>query len=377
MKNKRCYFADKGRRCSKESINSSLFCTEHNDFLAVFDNLMLLNSGAESLVECLFVDENKKVSMTSDVSLLGNFNNYLNALTDRGYKKQEIMAAISEIIREKDLLDDINKALGLDPKWKKFEKIVAGIHMLNAEGADVKFDDRIVGKRTGRERQIDVSIRFKQNYYDYLAIVECKDYDSRVSIEKVEAFRTKIEDVGAMKGIMVSPKGFQEGAIKTAQAYNIELFTLTEVKSDWTRTIKADVLNLPYPVNIEFDHPVFYDSAIIGQEIGFEDIIFYQDQKTPPIKLNQIVADTILWVVNEELPTPCLVELPFEPPLLTQFPGTNFYTPIYGISITLENEKFAIGRKIDLPPKLIKYVYSDLIKNNVHEILAKDIPKVD
>jgi hypothetical protein len=53
-------------------------------------------------------------------------------------------------------------------------------------------------------------------------------------MEKVEAFRTKLEDVGAMPGIMVSPHGFQEGAIKTAQAYNIELFTLTEVKSDWT-----------------------------------------------------------------------------------------------------------------------------------------------
>ena len=48
--------------------------------------------------------------------------------------------------------------------------------------------------------------------------IECKDYKTSVPIAAVEAFRTKLEDVGADKGIMVSSRGFQQGAIETARA---------------------------------------------------------------------------------------------------------------------------------------------------------------
>jgi hypothetical protein len=81
---------------------------------------------------------------------------------------------------------------------------------MNEEGAEVKFNDYIVGK-SGRKRQVDVSIRFKHKYYDYLAVIECKDYGIKVPIEKAEAFCTKVKDVGANKGIMVSAKGSSTG----------------------------------------------------------------------------------------------------------------------------------------------------------------------
>jgi hypothetical protein len=376
MRSERCYFAVKGKRCCGKREGLATFCFKHRTVFAGLDNPRLLEQAAECMRNTLYVNHEKKLSCTLDMELWGNFNNHLNELSARGYSPREAMAAVGSIAQEKGLLDDLYQEMGLDPKWTRFEKIVAGIHMLSAEGAEVKFDDEIEGRRTGRRRQIDVSIRFKQTYYDYLAVIECKDYGTKVSIEKVETFRTKMEDVGAMKGIMVSPKGFQEGAVRTAAAYNIELFTLTEVKSDWTKTIKADVINLPFPTNIELDHPTGPELHVEPHRVKFSDVIFHKNATNPPIPLSQILADVCKWAVRTELAMPSIVDISFESPLLIQFPGVTFFTPVYGIRVTLERSKLALGREIDMPPKSVKYVYSDIAKVRVHEIRAEDLPPV-
>lgn len=139
---------------------------------------------------------------------------------------------------------------------------------------------------------------------------------------------------------------------------------MTEVKSDWTKTIKADVLTLPWPARIEFDHPDFDTSGLSKEPRSFQykDILFHKDQHSPPIHLHQLVGNMANWVDERKLKLPCIVESPLNPSLLTRFPGMNFYTPIYSITVTFEPTKLAIGREIDMPPKLEKYVYSDLAR---------------
>jgi hypothetical protein len=373
-----CYFMIKGEECTKKRIPLCNFCPEHKAFLAALDNPTLIEKAARTWVNLMYVNDEKILTAKVDMELIGDLTNYLNELSERGYSDDEAMDAIADITLEKGMLDDIHKQMGRDPKWKKFEKLVAGIHMLTSQGAEVKFDDHIIGRRTGSNRQIDVSIRFKQGLYDYLAIIECKDYGRKASIDKVEAFRTKMEDVGARHGIMVSPQGFQRGAIKTAEAYNIELFTLTEVKSDWTKTLKAEVFTLPFPTDIEFDYPTFEMPKLYErpQPMEFGRMYFYKDQYNPPIPLSQILADISKRVVADRVPIPCNVRVRCNPPLLTQFPGTSFYTPIYEIMIRMENSRFAFGHEIDMPPKIVKYIYSDIAKERVHEIPAKDVPPI-
>jgi hypothetical protein len=327
----------------------------------------------------MYVNESKKLVGIPDVKLSGEFYNTLNELIARGYSEEESLDAFAAIVQEQGLFNDFYKQMGKDPKWKKFEKIIAGIHMLVAEGAEVKFDDHIPDRVTGDDRQIDVSVRFKQGLYDHLVIIECKDYGSRnVSMEKVEAFETKKKDVGATLGIMVSPKGFQKGAVKKAKFYNIELYTLTEVKSDWTKHIKAEVLSLPFPTNIELDYPYFDlpDSYQEPQPIQFGDMLFYKNQHKLPMSLDEIIRRIAKWVIKKDLLLPCKVTVPYDPPLLTRFLGTDFYTPIYSITVTLESHRLAVGWEVDMPPKLIKYVYSDIEKEKVHEIPAKDVPPI-
>ena len=106
--------------------------------------------------------------------------------------------------------------------WKEFERIVAAIHIAETKGATVVWDEQIKG------RQFDVTIRFKQGLYDYLTIIECKKYTSRVSVDKVDAFATKSRDANANKSIMISSSEFQSGCIEVAERHNIELFTLTK-----------------------------------------------------------------------------------------------------------------------------------------------------
>src|SRR3984893_9285206 len=86
---------------------------------------------------------------------------------------------------------------------KLFERLVAAIHKAADKNASVVRNDVIGG------RQFDVTIRFKKGFYEYLTVIECKDYERPVPIEKVEAFITKARDVNANSIIMATRSAFQ------------------------------------------------------------------------------------------------------------------------------------------------------------------------
>lgn len=109
------------------------------------------------------------------------------------------------------------------PQWESFERIVAAIHAAEMQGAKVAWNEIIEG------RQFDVSIRFKVGFYEYLTLIECKDYSNPVPVEKVEAFVTKVRHQKANKAIMVSAHGFQSGAKEVASREGIELYSLRQV----------------------------------------------------------------------------------------------------------------------------------------------------
>jgi len=110
-----------------------------------------------------------------------------------------------------------------EPKWESFERIVAALHLAETKGASVTWNEQING------RQFDVVIRFKAGFYEYLTLIECKEYKTPVPVEKVEAFITKARDHKANKAIMVSASGFQSGAKEVAIRHNIELYSLRQI----------------------------------------------------------------------------------------------------------------------------------------------------
>jgi Restriction endonuclease len=109
----------------------------------------------------------------------------------------------------------------MESKWKYFERLVAAVHQAADAGADVKWNDIIYG------RQFDVTIRFRKGLYDHLTVVECKNYEKPVPVEKTEAFVTKSRDVQANVAVLASTSGFQSGAKDAALRHNITLLHVT------------------------------------------------------------------------------------------------------------------------------------------------------
>lgn len=108
------------------------------------------------------------------------------------------------------------------PTGKRLERLVAAIHYAESTGAAVVWNEVIEG------RQFDVTVRFKYGLHTYLTVIECKEYSSKVSVEKIDALVTKARDAKANKAIMISTRGFQSGCFSVAERHDVQLLVLTE-----------------------------------------------------------------------------------------------------------------------------------------------------
>src|SRR5436309_728 len=81
-------------------------------------------------------------------------------------------------------------------EWKDFELLLAELQQQTAPDAHVQHNQRIKG-RSGRVRQLDITISQNVGLYPVLVVIECKRHKRRVGMDKVESFVTKLRDVGA------------------------------------------------------------------------------------------------------------------------------------------------------------------------------------
>lgn len=124
--------------------------------------------------------------------------------------------------------------------WREFEILLANIHKSLAPGAEVKHDQRVVG-RSGRRRQLDIVINQRIGLYPTRIVIECRKYRRPVSIEKVEAFAAKLGDVDASEGVIVSSSGFDAGAKAVVANRRITLLRYREATNlDWNAVTSSD-----------------------------------------------------------------------------------------------------------------------------------------
>lgn len=104
--------------------------------------------------------------------------------------------------------------------------------------------------KNGRQRQFDVLWDYELGGVTYKTIIECKDYNSSISIEKVDALIGKLIDFPGVRGIIATTKGYQSGAKEKAKRHNIELLCVREqndndwIDSDGTPLIREIAVNL-------------------------------------------------------------------------------------------------------------------------------------
>ncbi|MFG1411175.1 restriction endonuclease [Xanthobacter sp. VTT E-85241] len=149
------------------------------------------------------------------------------------------------------------------------ERIVAGIHAITTDGAEVLWNEIING------RQFDVTIRFKIGTLRYLVLVEVKNRKRKAAASDLEAFALKARDHNANKSVFVTASGFQEGAITVAKRHAVDIFTVTFDDSKPTFPAEANFIIVNQKNSPENTQPILeFGEKILVAQIEDAELIY-------------------------------------------------------------------------------------------------------
>ena len=80
---------------------------------------------------------------------------------------------------------------------------------------------------------IDVAARFSALGADFLVLVECKHEKRKVERQDVQVLHSKVQSLGAQKGMLFSVSGFQSGALEYAKVHRIATVQLADGNTTW------------------------------------------------------------------------------------------------------------------------------------------------
>ena len=166
-------------------------------------------------------------------------------------------------------------------KWKKFEDIVAKVRKDFSPNATIKTREKILGKKSGCPRELDITIRETIGPDEMLIAIDCKDLSRKVDIKKVEECIGLFDDVGVNQGVIVSAKGFTKSALERGKRNNINLYTLVDSDDhDWKSDVRLKFLIFIYTLNAWQYEFSSLDPNLTSLPLeGYEDIdIFTKDE---------------------------------------------------------------------------------------------------
>ena len=112
----------------------------------------------------------------------------------------------------------------------------------------VNFEHDVMIQTHDGNYQIDGKISFSFMGFSFLCLVECKKYKGPINREKVAALYSKMQSIGAQKGIIVTTSYYQSGAIKFASEHGIALVVLTDEGITYhCRDAHTQDIHLPLP----------------------------------------------------------------------------------------------------------------------------------
>ncbi len=100
--------------------------------------------------------------------------------------------------------------------WKDYEKEIFESLKEIYKDASITFNQKLRGKYSHIDRQIDILIESYIAGKKIRLIVDCKCFNKNIDIKVVEAFISMVEDVDAKQGILITSKGFSPAAINRA-----------------------------------------------------------------------------------------------------------------------------------------------------------------
>ncbi|MEC4049197.1 restriction endonuclease [Flavobacterium sp. SUN046] len=100
--------------------------------------------------------------------------------------------------------------------WKKYEAEIFENFKTAYPNAKIKFNQKIIGRYSKVERQIDVLIEERIAGKKIRLVIDGKYYSKNVDVKDVESFISMVEDIDAAQGILITSKGYSEAAINRA-----------------------------------------------------------------------------------------------------------------------------------------------------------------
>lgn len=124
---------------------------------------------------------------------------------------------------------------------KEYEKFVASLQqaIMNSENhalqknIEIELNKKITDN-CGVKREFDIYWEYELGGITYKTIIECKDYNSNISVEKIDSLIGKTKDLPDIKAVFATKKGYQSGAQIKADHNKIDLLIVREQNdSDW------------------------------------------------------------------------------------------------------------------------------------------------
>lgn len=153
---------------------------------------------------------------------------------------------------------------------------------------------------SGRKREFDIFIETTINDIKIQIAIECKEYKSPVSVEKIEAFKSKCDRVPTInKKVFVSQSGYQADSINAAREFGIDLYDLKNIgHEEILKWFPVSQLGLRFAVKrFNFVIDTNQDDLIKLNTERFTEFYFEQDDKS--IDGVKFINDTVFENKNE------------------------------------------------------------------------------
>ncbi|ECA7838350.1 restriction endonuclease, partial [Salmonella enterica subsp. enterica serovar Derby] len=179
---------------------------------------------------------------------------------------------------------------------KEYEELVRDIQrsLINAENIpslkNINIEkNKKIKDRSGIDREFDIYWEFEIGGHTYRSVIECKDYSSPVSIEKIDAFIGKTNDIPGLKLIYATRTGYQSGAKIKAEQHNIQLLVIRDQQAqDW-----VDDDGTPLLKSIHFKMTAILPPRIINFNVHVDKEWFYSQ--------NEYTENTLPYLFKTEL----------------------------------------------------------------------------
>lgn len=265
-------------------------------------------------------------------------------------------------------------------KGKEFEKLIATVEeaVHNLPGVQVLHDVKLPTKYGG-ERQIDILILEDRGRFTYKTIIECKNTQSKVTVNTVGGFKELVESVGAHQGIIVSASGFQKGALLSTKDTNIFLYQLSQT-SELEEHLKNFRFNIYQVTHTSKDFTVkFKERKEINDKITIYEKMFSSvlNKSVSIVEITEDflakarpgITDALIRKVTEPEKVQIIMgatEIKVDFPLPLIFESNNEVTEVTGFETVLATEFFTSPTSVTNVSE-----YKDIIESKTHALIIE------